>query len=138
MLLIVINAALLHISDLVTHHERGEQGVHLVSDRLARWLRDLRDRDRGDAAMAAMRTDLNLTPDASLHERRKNVGEYPLRRVPPELRFEHLADAGERHRIDRDHLHRNRGALRRALAHPGFELAGLHAGAGLELDVADR
>ena len=32
--------------------------MHLLSDCLALLLRDVRDSDRGDAAMAAMRTDL--------------------------------------------------------------------------------
>ena len=44
--------------------------------------------------------------------------EHALRGVPAQLRLEHLADAGHRHRIDRDDLHRNGGALRRAFAHP--------------------
>src|SRR5580692_9021352 len=110
--------AALDIDDLVAHHERVEQGIHLVADGLAPVLRNLRDGDRGDAAMAAMWSNLNLAVDASFQQRRENAGKYPPGGIPAKLGFEHLADAGQRHRIDRDDLHGNGGALGRALADP--------------------
>ena len=55
----------------------------------------------------------------------RTLGEYAFGGIPPKLRLEHLADAGEWHRVDWDNLHGNGGALRRALADPGFELGRL-------------
>lgn len=52
--------------DLVTHDERGEQGIYLVRDCLTLVLRDARNCDRRDGAMAAMWPYLNLTIDAPL------------------------------------------------------------------------
>ena len=88
--------------------------------------------------MAAMGADLDGAVDAAIVQLRQHLREHARRRVPAQLRLEHLADAGHRHRIDRDDLHRHRGALRRAGAHPILQLARLHGRARLELDVADR
>ena len=77
----------------------------------------------GHTAVAAVRPHFDLAIDSSLPERRQDAGEDPCGGIPAELGFEDLADAGKRHRIDRDDLHRNGGTFGRALADPGLELA---------------
>src|SRR5579883_721402 len=128
----------LSVNHLVPHHEWPEQRVHFVRHRLARRFRHAGQRHRRDAAVAAMGADLDLAVDAALAQRGEEAGEDARRGVPAQFRFEHFADAGERHRIDRDDLHRDSGALGRALAHPAFEFARLDLRARLELHIADR
>ena len=53
----------------MSHHERREQGIDFVRDYLALVLRDASDRHRRDAAMAIMRSYLNLAFDARFRQR---------------------------------------------------------------------
>ena len=53
----------------MSHHERREQGIDFVRDYLALVLRDASDRHRRDAAMAIMRSYLNLAIDARFRQR---------------------------------------------------------------------
>ena len=94
--------------------------------------------DRGYAAVTAVWADPNATVDAFFCERQKDLGEGSCGGIPPKLRLEHLADAGKRHRIDLENLNRDRGALGRALADPGFKFARRDCSPWLQLHIADR
>jgi len=110
--------------------------MHFVSDCLLVVVRDARDRDRGDAAMTAMWSNLNLTVEAFFHQSRENAGEYSFGGIPAKLRLKHLADAGEWHRINWNNLHGNGGALGRALADPRFQFTRLDDCSWFQLHVA--
>ena len=57
----------------MSHHERREQGIDFVRDYLALVLRDASDLHGGDAAVAIMRSYLNLAIDARFRQRIKNA-----------------------------------------------------------------
>jgi hypothetical protein len=97
--------------------------MHLFGDRVTLALGNLGDGDCGYTTVTTMRADPNATVDSSLCKRHKKFGESSYRGIPPKLRLEHFADAGERHQIDLENLNRDRGALGRALADPGFKFA---------------
>src|SRR5579863_324425 len=134
----MVRTCSLHMHDLVAHYEGGEQLIYFAVDGFPLLLRDVRDRDRSDAAMAAMRPHLNLTVDAFFRERGENAGEYAFGGVPSKLGLEHLADAGQRHRIDWDNLHGRGGAFGGALSDPRFQLARLDSRTRFQLHVAHR
>src|SRR5689334_3314285 len=123
--------------DLVAHHERGEHRLDFVSDCLALVLRHPRDRDRGDAAVAAMWPHLNGTVDSSFTKGRENAREYSFGGMPPKKRLEHLADTGKGHRINGNDLRGNSGTLGRTLTYPRFQFTRLDCRARLQLHVAD-
>ena len=125
----------LHTNNLVAHHEGSEQSMHLADDRVAPVLRHAREGDGSDAAMGVVGAHLDLTHDASFHERGEDLREYASGGIPPKLRLKHLANASEWHRVDRDNLHWNSGALGRALADPDFKLARCSDGPWLYLYV---
>ena len=52
----------------MSNHERREQGIDFVRDYLALVLRDASDRHGGDAAVAIVRSYLNLAIDARLRQ----------------------------------------------------------------------
>src|SRR6266480_1281348 len=79
---------------------------------------------------------LHFAADTFLRERPESVPEDALGGIPAQLRLEHLTDAGERHRIDRDDLNGNGSAFGRALAHPAFQFAWFNICTRLQLHIA--
>ena len=71
-------------------------------------------------------------------QRRQRIGKHLLRRVPTQLRLEHLAHTRQRNGIDQDHLHRHGGAFGRAAAHMLHQIGHPGFGARLELHVGNR
>ena len=124
--------------NFVTHHERSKCRTNLFGNGAVLVLWNMRDRDRGHAAVTAMWADLNAAVDAIFCKRRKSPGEDSCGGIPPKLRLEYLADAGKRHRIDLKDLNRDCGTLGRALADPGFEFARRDCRPWLQLHIADR
>ena len=84
--------------------------MHLFGDRVTLALGNLGDGNCGYTTVTTMRADPNATVDSSLCKRHKKFGESSYRGIPPKLRLEHFADAGERHQIDLENL--NRTAIR--------------------------
>src|SRR5580658_7435828 len=122
----------------MTEYERSEYCLHFFSDVGAFVLRYIGDGNRGYAAVTAVGPDVNATGDPFFCERRENLGERSCGGVPSKLRLEHLADAGERHRINLENLNRDRRALGRALTDPGLQFTRIDCRARFQLHVADR
>ncbi len=82
--------------NFVPQHERAEYRMHLFGDRVTLALGNPRDGDCGYTTVTTVRADPNATVDSSRCKRQKKFGESSCSGIPPKLRLEHFADAGER------------------------------------------
>jgi len=97
-----------------------------------------RDGDGGEGAVLRMRSDLDDDAVGPADHRLRQPLEHEARRIIAQLRLEDLADAGQRHCRDHDHLVGDGSALRNAFPHEVTELFGLDLRTRLELDEGNR
>ena len=94
--------------------------------------------DRGQGAVFGMRADLDDDVRRGAEHRAGQPLEHELRCLVAQLRLEHLADGGQRHRRDDHHFGRRGGALRDVCAGEFVQFAGLGLRAGFQLHEGDR